>query len=158
MELHSSRDIGDLMGTLLHLVVGDTGQPVKLTELSVHSGREGRAWERIWGPDGDPGKAAREDRRRDLLVLYNHAVKERREALVLAHEFCEALGRWESREEEDGYGWAWAHEWAGLGKYRVSVSFEKRLVFQSHPENGTWVWPLGAGPEYVPYPPEGDDD
>lgn len=167
MELYTTRCVGNIMATILHLVVGDTEQPVKLAELCVHSGREGRAWERIWGPqgldshplpDGDPGKAARADQRRDLLVLYNHAVKERREALVLAQEFCEALGRWESLEDEDGYGWAWAHEWAGLGKYRVSVSFEKRLVFQSGPQDGTWIWPLRQGPEFVPYPPEGDDD
>lgn len=167
MELHSSRCIGDIMATLLHLVVGNTCEPVKLTELATQSGREGHAWARIWGPegidshplpDGDPGKAARADQRRDLLVLYNHAVKERREALVLAQDFCEALHRWESREEKDGYGWSWACEWAGMGKYRISVSFEGKLVFQDGPQDGTWIWPLRQGPEFVPYPPEGDDD
>lgn len=166
MELHSTRDIGDHMATILHLVVGDTGEPVQISVFATHSGREGRAWARIWGPegldrhalpDGDLGKAERSERRRDLLVLYNHAVEERREALVLAHEFCEALGRWEVREEEDGYGWSWAHEWAGLGKYRTSVAFNGKLVFQSGPQDGTWVWPLGSGPEYVPYPADDND-
>lgn len=165
--LHTTRDVSAVMMSLIHLVVGDTNEAVPLLGVtSSPKGREGRAWGRLWGADGldnrpepstEKEKAARAEERRDLCALLGIAERERREACDLAEKFCEALARTEWREEKDGYGWSWAHEWARPGVYRTSVMFEGRIVFQSGPETGSWVYPLGSGPEYVPYPADDND-